>query len=177
MRATGLSSPAMTARFTALAIFACALNTHSLPWTRASLTLCRSPVPAAQRPTQRPKGRLFVGDQLGELWVINAKGTPSLAAGPVMIGGGGCGAAHPPRFHHQDSSSASQRFFAFSGNAGTTGASAVVAQLQMDLTGLVSVHVGLGSVGATIAKLEHSCRRLRQLGPHVAPNLGVPPSF
>jgi hypothetical protein len=50
-----------------------------------------------------------------------------------------------------DSSNASQRIFAFSGNDGTAGASAVVAQLKFDLTGLVRVHVGLGSVGATIA--------------------------
>ena len=38
-----------------------------------------------------PSGRLFVGDQLGELWAINASGgSPTLNAGPVMIGGGGC---------------------------------------------------------------------------------------
>src|SRR5580693_7880168 len=33
-----------------------------------------------------PSGRLFVGDQLGELWVINASGaSATLNAGPVMI--------------------------------------------------------------------------------------------
>ena len=44
-----------------------------------------------------PSGRLFVGDQLGEVWVINAKtGTPTLNAGPLMIGGGGCTTTNPP---------------------------------------------------------------------------------
>ena len=46
-----------------------------------------------------------------------------------------------------DSSGVSQRIFAFSGNDGTAGASAVVAQINMNFTGLVRVHVGLGSVG------------------------------
>ena len=115
-----------------------------------------------------PSGRLFVGDQLGELWVINAKSatTPTLNAGPVMIGGGGCTITNPPGRTGtpapctanggsfgipdsvmMDSSGVSQRIFAFSGNDGTAGASAVVAQLKFDLTGLVRVHVGLGSVG------------------------------
>ena len=115
-----------------------------------------------------PSGHLFVGDQLGELWVINAKSaaTPTLAAGPVMIGGGGCTAAHPPGRTGTgtdcnasggsfgipdsilfDSNSISGRVYAFSGNDGTAGASAVVAQLASDLTGLVRVHVGRGSVG------------------------------
>ena len=43
------------------------------------------------------------------------------------------------------------KVFAFSGNDGNNGASAVVAQLNEDLTGLVRVHVGLGSVGTTVA--------------------------
>jgi hypothetical protein len=113
-------------------------------------------------------GHLFVADQLGEVWVINAGGaSPSLAAGPVMIGGGGCTTAHPPgrtgtgaggdcvadggSFGIPDSiimDGNSGRIFAFSGNDGT---GALVAQLKTDLTGLVRVHVGLGSVGATIA--------------------------
>ncbi len=118
-----------------------------------------------------PSGRLFVGDQLGELWVINAgTATPTLNAGPVMIGGGGCSTTNPPGRTGtpapctanggsfgipdsvmMDSAGGSQRIFAFSGNDGTAGASAVVAQLKFDLTGLVRVHVGLGSVGTTIA--------------------------
>jgi len=156
-------------------VFACALNTQPTVDPGWPYTL---PVAGTGGAAPQPNGpvydsssgRLFVGDQLGELWVINANGTPSLAAGPVMIGGGGCTAAHPPGRTGtgadctanggsfgipdsiiMDSSSASQRIFAFSGNDGTAGASAVVAQLKMDLTGLVRVHVGLGSVGATIA--------------------------
>lgn len=116
-------------------------------------------------------GRLIVADQLGELWTINASGaTASLFAGPVMVGGGGCTIAHPPgrtgtapganctgnggSYGIPDSvilDGSSGKVFAFSGNDGTAGASAVVAQLNENLTGLVRVHVGLGSVGATIA--------------------------
>lgn len=155
-------------------VFNCALNTPpAIDW---SFTL---PVAgtggAAAQPNgpvyDSPSGRLFVGDQLGELWVINAKGaSPSLNAGPVMIGGGGCTVTNPPGRTGtpvpctanggsfgiadpviMDSSGVSQRIFAFSGNDGTAGASATVAQLKMDLTALVRVHVGQGSVGATIA--------------------------
>jgi hypothetical protein len=154
-------------------VFACALNAQpTVDWT---FTLPAAGTGgAAAQPNgpvyDFPSGRLFVGDQLGELWVINAQtGTPTLNAGPVMIGGGGCTAAHPPGRTGtgadctanggsfgipdsviMDSSGNSQRIFAFSGNDGTSGASAVVAQLRMDLTALVRVHVGLGSVGRTI---------------------------
>jgi hypothetical protein len=156
-------------------VFACALNAQPAvdagwPYTLPVAGTGGTPAQPNGPVYDSPSGRLFVGDQLGELWVINAKTTPSLAAGPVMIGGGGCTAAHPPGRTGtgadctanggsfgipdsiiMDSSSSSQRIFAFSGNDGTAGASAVVAQLKMDLTGLVRVHVGLGSVGATIA--------------------------
>ena len=155
-------------------VFTCALNANpTIDWTftlpvagtGGASTTPNGPV------YDYPTGRLFVGDQLGELWVINAQtATPTLNAGPVMIGGGGCTTTNPPGRTGtsapcsasggsfgipdsviMDSSSASQRIFAFSGNDGTAGASAVVAQLKFDLTGLVRVHVGLGSVGATIA--------------------------
>jgi hypothetical protein len=157
--------------------FACALNTQpTVDWT---FTL---PVAGTGGATPRPNGpvydfasgRLFVGDQLGELWVINASGAvPSLVAGPVMIGGGGCTAAHPPGRTGTgadctasggsfgipdsiilDSSGASRRIFAFSGNDGTVGASAVVAQLNGGLTGLVRVHVGLGSVANNTTNVD-----------------------
>jgi len=158
-------------------VFSCALNANPIvDWT---FTL---PVAgtggAAARPNgpvyDFPSGRLFVGDQLGELWVINAgTGTPTLNAGPVMIGGGGCTTAHPPGRTGtgadcaasggsfgipdsvlMDSSGVSQRIFAFSGNDGTAGASAVVAQLKFDLTGLVRTHVGLGSVGNVTTNVD-----------------------
>ncbi len=155
-------------------VFTCGINAQpTIDWT-FNLPVAGTGGAAAQPngPVYDfPSGRLFVGDQLGELWVINAKGaTPTLNAGPVMIGGGGCTAAHPPGRTGtgadcnanggsfgipdsviMDSSSNSQRIFAFTGNDGTAGASATVAQLKMDLTGLVRVHVGLGSVGSTIA--------------------------
>ena len=157
-------------------VFACAINTQpAVDWT---FTL---PVAgtggAAAKPNgpvyDFPSGRLFVGDQLGELWVINAGGAPSLNAGPVMIGGGGCTTTNPPGRTGTpapctanggsfgipdsvilDSSGVAQRVFAFSGNDGTAGASAVVAQLTMDLTGLVRAHVGLGSVGNNTSNVD-----------------------
>jgi hypothetical protein len=113
-----------------------------------------------------PSGRLFIGDQLGELWVINAAGsTPTLNAGPVMIGGGGCTTAHPPGRTGTgadctatgtaygipdsiilDASGGAQKIYAISGNDGVSGASAVLAQLNMNLTGEVAVAVGQGDV-------------------------------
>ncbi len=155
-------------------VFNCALNSNpTIDWTY-TLPVAGTGGAAAQPNGPLydfPSGRLFVGDQLGELWVINAKGvTPTLNAGPVMIGGGGCTTTNPPGRTGtpapctanggsfgiadtviMDSSGASQRIYAFSGNDGTAGASATVAQIKTDLTGLVRVHVGLGSVGATIA--------------------------
>lgn len=110
-----------------------------------------------------PYGYLIVGDQLGELWVINAGGSsPSLHAGPLMIGGGGCTVTNPPGRTGTpspctangtaygmpdsvlvDASGSSEMIFAFSGNNGTN---AVVAQATQDLTGLVSVPVGQGGI-------------------------------
>ena len=153
-------------------VFNCGVNTQpTVDWT---FTL---PVAGTGGTTATPNGpvydsqsgRLIVGDQLGELWTISASGaTPSVFAGPVMIGGGGCSTAHPPgrtgtgtnctasggSFGIPDSvilDASSSKIFAFSGNDGTAGASAVVAQLNENLTGLVRVHVGRGSVGSTIA--------------------------
>ena len=158
-------------------VFACALNTQPLIDWVFTLPVAGTGG-AAAKPNgpvyDFPSGRLFVGDQLGELWVINASGaSPSLNAGPVMIGGGGCTTTNPPGRTGtpvpctasggsfgipdsviMDSSGASQRIFAFSGNDGTAGASAVVAQLRMDLTGLVRTHVGLGSVGNATTNVD-----------------------
>jgi hypothetical protein len=145
--------------------FHCPLNTQpSVDWsftlpvagTGGSSATPNGPVYSSQT------GHLIVGDQLGELWTINANGaSPSLFAGPVMIGGGGCTTAKPPgrnvtgtdcavsggSFGIPDSvilDGSAGKVFAFSGNDGTTGASAVVAQLNEDLTGLI----GLTSVEA-----------------------------
>ena len=123
------------------------------------------------RSTISPAGRLFVGDQLGELWVINARNgythaqcrpghdrrwrlqptNPPGRTGTAATCTANGGSFGIPDSVIMDSAGGSQRIFAFSGNDGTAGASAVVAQLKFDLTGLVRVHVGLGSVGTTIA--------------------------
>jgi hypothetical protein len=150
-------------------VFTCALNTQpTVDWT---FTLPVAGTGGASATPNGPvydfpSGRLFVGDQLGEVWVINAKGaTATLNAGPVMIGGGGCTTAHPPSRTGtgadctatgtaygipdsiiMDASGGSQRIFALSGNDGTAGASAVLAQLKMNLTAEVSVPIGLGGV-------------------------------
>ncbi len=158
-------------------VFSCALNTNpTVDWTFALPVAGTGG--AAARPNgpvyDYPSGRLFVGDQLGELWVINAGGaSPSLRAAPVMIGGGGCTTTNPPGRTGtpapctasggsfgipdsviMDSSGVSQRIFAFSGNDGTAGASAVVAQITMNFTGLVRAHVGLGSVGNATTNVD-----------------------
>jgi hypothetical protein len=150
-------------------VFTCALNTQpKVDWT---FTLPVAGTGGASATPNGPvydfpSGRLFVGDQLGELWVINAGGTtPALNAGPVMIGGGGCTTAHPPGRTGTggdctatgtaygipdsiilDASGGSQRIFASSGNDGTAGAAAVISQLRMDLTARVNVSIGLGGV-------------------------------
>lgn len=147
-------------------VFNCALNTNpTIDWT---YTL---PVAGTGGTTPRPNGGVYnspygyliVGDQLGELWVINAStSTPTLHAGPVMVGGGGCTVTNPPGRTGTpnpctptgagygipdsitlDASGGSQRILAFTGNNGTN---AAVAQLTQDLTGLISVPVGQGGV-------------------------------
>ena len=150
-------------------VFNCALNAQPVvDWTftlPVAGTGGAQPVPNGPV-YDYPSGRLFVGDQLGELWVINAAGaSPSLNAGPVMIGGGGCTTAHPPGRTGTgadctaigtaygipdsiilDASGGAQKIFAVSGNNGTSGAGAVLAQLSMNLTGKVSVALGQGGV-------------------------------
>lgn len=150
-------------------VFQCALNSNpTVDWT---FTL---PVAGTGGATPRPNGPVYnfpygyltIGDQLGEVWVINAgTSTPSLFAGPVMIGGGGCTVTNPPGRTGTpspctatgtaygipdsviiDSSGAAEKIFAFTGNDGTAGAAATVAQMNLDLTGIVRVHVGLGGV-------------------------------
>jgi hypothetical protein len=156
-------------------VFRCALNTQpGLDWTFSlpvagtggSSATPNGPVYNAQT------GHLMVGDQLGELWTINASGaSPSVFAGPVMIGGGGCTTTKPPgrnvtgtdcaanggSFGIPDPvilDSSAGKVFAFSGNDGTNGASAVVAQLNEDLTGLVRAHIGRGSFGNTSTNVD-----------------------
>jgi hypothetical protein len=148
-------------------VFKCAANTNpTVDWT---FTL---PVKGTGGASATPNGpvydsdtaRLFVGDQLGELWTLNVSVNPPVVfAGPVMVGGGGCTTAHPPGRTGTGAGgnctasggsygipdpvlldSTSDKIFAFSGNDGSTN-SAVVAQLNEDLTGVVKAHVGRGS--------------------------------
>ena len=150
--------------------FTCALNANpTIDWTYT--------LPVAGTGGSQPKpnggvynypfGLLFVGDQLGEMWVIQANGAvPGLYAGPLMIGGGGCGTTNPPGrtgtgfalctpaspgFGIPDSTildagGGSEKIYVFSGNDGTAGGAAVVAQMNQDLTGLVRTHVGQGGI-------------------------------
>lgn len=147
-------------------VFNCLLNTNpTVDWT---YTL---PVAGTGGAAPQPNGPvynaaygyLFVGDQLGEMWVLNAGGsTPSLFAGPVMVGGGGCTITNPPGRTGTpspctangpgygipdsvilDSSSTSEKMFVFSGN---DGGGAVVKQMNQDLTGIVRVSIGQGGV-------------------------------
>ncbi len=150
--------------------FTCALNSNpTIDWTYTlPVAGTGGTLPQPNGPVYNyPFGLLFVGDQLGEMWVIQANGsTPTLYAGPVMIGGGGCGTTNPPGRTGTgfalctpaspgygipdsvilDASGVSEKIFVFSGNDGTSGGAAVVAQMNQNLTGLVRTHIGLGGV-------------------------------
>jgi hypothetical protein len=134
-------------------VFNCALNSNpAVDWTYA-LPVAGTGGAAAQPngPVyDYPSGRLFVGDQLGELWAINPPGRTGTPA-PCTASGASYGITDSVIM---DSSGASQRIYAFSGNDGTAGASAVVAQIKMDFTGLVRTHIGLGSVGNTTTNVN-----------------------
>ena len=147
-------------------VFNCVLNAQpTIDWTftlPVAGTGGAQPIPNSPV-YDYPSGRLFVGDQLGEVWVINAGGSsPSLNAGPVMVGGGGCTIAHPPGRTGTgadctatgtaygipdaimlDASGVSQKIFAISGNSGS---SAVLTQFSMNLTQRVNVALGQGGV-------------------------------
>jgi hypothetical protein len=147
-------------------VFNCVLNTQpTIDWTftlPVAGTGGAQPVPNSPV-YDYPSGRLFVADQLGEVWVLNAGGsTPSVNAGPVMVGGGGCTVAHPPGRTGtgtdctgtgtgygipdaimMDASGVSQKIFAISGNSGS---GAVMTQFSMNLTQRVNLALGQGGV-------------------------------
>lgn len=147
-------------------VFACALGVNpTVDWTYTlPVAGTGGALPKPNGPIYNtPYGYLFVGDQLGEIWVINASGsTPSLFAGPVMIGGGGCTTTNPPGRTGTpspctatgtaygipdsailDASGGSEKLYVFSGNDGS---GAVVKQMNQDLSGLVRVSIGQGGV-------------------------------
>jgi hypothetical protein len=114
-----------------------------------------------------------ITDQLGELWIINGAGTPTVFAGPLMIGGGGCSVQHPPgRTGTGNGTDCTanggsyglpdgvieddydQLLYAFTGNQGTLGASAVLSQMNHDLTGRIQTTIGQGSAGNTTTNVD-----------------------
>jgi hypothetical protein len=150
-------------------VFTCALNSNpTVDWTfTLPVAGTGGAAPMPNGPVyNNPYQLLFVGDQLGEMWTLNAGGpVPSLFAGPVMIGGGGCTTTDPPGrtgtpnpctsafpgFGLPDSvildaRGGSEKIFMFTGNDGTVNAGATVAQANQDLTGIVRVHVGRGRI-------------------------------
>src|SRR6266853_2269644 len=119
------------------------------------------------------KQLINITDELGELWIISAAGTPSIFAGPLMIGGGGCTTTNPPgrtgtpnpctanggSYGLPDGAIEDQsvfKIYTFTGNNGTPppGASAVVSQTNYDLTGLIQAPIGLGSAGNTTTDVD-----------------------
>jgi len=161
-------------------VFTCALNaTPTIDWTyKLPIAGTDGARPVPSGPVYNsPYGLLFVTDQLGEVWVLNARGaTPSLFAGPVMIGGGGCTTTNPPGRVGTpnpctangksygipdsvilDASGSSEKIYVFTGNdggQGPSGQSALVAQMNQDLTGIVKVYIGKGSVGLSTGNVD-----------------------
>jgi len=157
-------------------VFTCALNTNpTVDWTYTlPVAGTGGALPQPNGPVYNtPYGYLFVGDQLGELWVLNAGGSsPSLFAGPMMIGGGGCTTTNPPGRTGTpspctatgggygltdsviiDASGASEKVFAFSGN---DGAGASVKQMNQDMSGMVRVSIGQGGVNVHTGAFDNN---------------------
>jgi hypothetical protein len=159
-------------------VFHCALNTNpTVDWT-FSLPVAGTggalPVPSV--PVYDGWQYLFVTDQLGEVWSINVSGTsPVLAGTQVMIGGGGCSITNPAgRTGTSDpckanggsygipdgpilvtgSESTDDEIVVVSGNNGVTNASAVVAELNYNLTVKITDSIGIGSVGNSTANVD-----------------------
>jgi hypothetical protein len=147
-------------------VFTCALNANpTVDWVfTLPVAGTGGALPQPNGPIYNsPYGYIFVGDQLGEIWAIDASGsTPTLLAGPVMVGGGGCTTTNPPGRTGTpapctatgtaygipdsailDASGSSEKLFVFSGN---DGAGAVVKQMSQTLTGIVRVSIGQGGV-------------------------------
>jgi len=160
-------------------VFNCALNSNpTIDWTfTLPVAGTGGALPQPNGPVYNsPYGYLIVGDQLGEVWTIKANtGTPTLVAGPVMVGGGGCTVTNPPGRTGTpapctpalggygipdsvilDARGNSKKILAFSGNDGTVGSAAVVAQLDQTLTNLIRVHVGLGGINIHTGALDNN---------------------
>ncbi len=159
--------------------FKCALNANPVVDWVFTLPVAGTggALPVPTTPIYDGSTYLFVADQLGEVWSINASGTePVLAAGPVMVGGGGCTTASPPGRTGGEISQPctanggsygipdgtmlmtwgpdGDEVFVTSGNDGVEGASAVVVELNSDLIVQAKDTVGIGSVGNTTTNVD-----------------------
>jgi hypothetical protein len=158
-------------------VFKCTLNTNpAVDWTfKLPVAGTGGALPVPATPVYDGSTYVFVADQLGEVWSINVSGTtPVLAAGPVMVGGGGCTTANPPgrtgtpapclanggSYGIPDGAMimawdpSGDEVFVTSGNNGVSGASAVITELSHDLIVQVSDSVGAGSYGNTTTNVD-----------------------
>ena len=154
--------------------FTCPLNTNptinwsfKLPVAGTGGALPMPSVPAYDLNTQV----INVSDALGEVWILNEAGTPSVLYGPMMIGGGGCTVTNPPGRSGTPKpctanggsygltegvieDQADFKIYAWTGNNGVVGASANVTQTNRDLTGPVVANIGYGSAGNTTTNVD-----------------------
>lgn len=155
-------------------VFTCPLNsTPQIDWSfKLPVAGTGGALPQPGEPVYDLNNEVvYVADQLGELWAINAAGTPTLFAGPLMIGGGGCTTINPPgrtgtpnpctanggSYGLADGPQIDEsvgKVYVLSGNDGTAGASAVVSQMNLDFSDLIQARIGLGSVGNTTTNVD-----------------------
>lgn len=154
--------------------FTCPLNTNpTINWT------FKLPVAGTGGALPRPSVPAYdlnyhvinVSDALGELWILNEVGTPSVLDGPMMVGGGGCSVINPPgrtgtpkpctanggSYGLTDGVIEDQavfKIYAWTGNNGVVGASAAVTQTNRDLTSPIVANLGHGSAGNTTSNVD-----------------------
>ena len=154
--------------------YTCALNTNpTIQWSYklpVKGTGGAPPVPTAVG-YDLNKHYVQVSDTLGEMWVLNVAGaTPVLLAGPYMVGGGGCTTTNPPgRTGTANPCTANGgsyalggyiedqsvfKYYMWTGNDGVAGASADLVQSNDDLTDIIRIPIGVGSVGNTTTNVD-----------------------
>lgn len=154
--------------------FTCALNTN--PTVEWSYKLPVAGTGGAL-PTPTEVGydlnfkRVDVADSLGEMWILDVSGsTPTVYAGPLMVGGGGCTTTNPPgrtgtpnpctpnggsyALDGYIEDEGINKYYMWTGNDGVSGASAAVMQANIDLSGLVHTAIGTGSYGNTTTNVD-----------------------
>jgi hypothetical protein len=160
-------------------VFTCALNANpAVDWVFAlPVAGTGGALPIPTTPVYDGSKYVFVADQLGEVWSIDVSGTaPVLAAGPVMVGGGGCATANPPgrtggtisqpctatggSYGIPDGTMivtwgpSGDEVFVTSGNNGVSGASAVLEELNYDLEVQATAPIGIGSYDNTTTNVD-----------------------